>query len=68
MKGLRSEVMKRLHQMAWSTMGWLLIATNSTGQAGPDWMTVKDRTGTCQISVPKNWGNRSPWSKATGEF
>jgi len=56
MQGLRSEVMKRSLAMAWSTLVLSLIATNSTGQAGPDWMTVKDRTGTCQISVPKNWG------------
>lgn len=32
------------------------ISTTSAGQAGPDWVTTKDRTGVCQISVPKNWG------------
>jgi hypothetical protein len=32
------------------------ISTISAGQAGPDWTTTKDRTGVCQISVPKNWG------------
>jgi hypothetical protein len=32
------------------------ISTASAGQAGPDWLTTKDRTGVCQISVPKNWG------------
>ena len=45
----------------------LIISTNSAGQAGPDWTTTKDRTGVCQISVPKNWGQSVTLVKGTGK-
>jgi len=44
-----------------------LISTNSAAQAGPDWMTMKDRTGACQISVPKNWGQSITLIKGSGK-
>jgi len=46
----------------------LFISTNSPGQAGPDWTTTKDRTGTCQISVPKSWGQSVTLLKGSGRL
>ena len=43
-----------------------IITTNSAGQAGDDWTPTKDRTGACQISVPKNWGQSVTLVKASG--
>lgn len=41
------------------TCGLIVAAAasaTSAEQAGADWITTKDRTSVCQISVPKNWG------------
>ena len=43
-----------------------IITTNSAGQAGEDWTPTKDRTGTCQISVPKNWGQSVTLVRGSG--
>jgi hypothetical protein len=45
----------------------VVVSTNSTGQSGPNWTTTKDRTGSCQISVPKNWGQPVTLVKGTGK-
>lgn len=43
------------------------ISTNSAGQVGPDWITTKDRTGACQISIPKNWRQPVTLVKGNGK-
>jgi hypothetical protein len=45
----------------------VVVSSNSTAQADPDWTTMKDRTSSCQISVPKNWGQPVTLVKGTGK-
>lgn len=59
--------MHRAITMACGLIVATLISTNSAAQSGPDWMTMKDRTGACQISVPKNWGQSVTLVKGTGK-
>jgi hypothetical protein len=58
--------MNRLVTIACGLLVATLIPTNSVAQAGPDWMTTKDRTGSCQISVPRNWGQSATLVKSNG--
>jgi hypothetical protein len=59
--------MQRAITMACGLVAATLISTNCAAQSGPDWMTKKDRTGACQISVPKNWGQSVTLVKASGK-
>jgi hypothetical protein len=67
MKKLRR---RKVMQSSITTVCFLLvtsfISTNSGAQAGPDWVTTKDRTGACQISVPRNWGQSVTLFKGSG--
>ena len=59
--------MQRAITMACGLVVATLISTNCAAQSGPDWMTKKDRSGACQISVPKNWGQSVTLVKASGK-
>jgi hypothetical protein len=62
----RRKAMKPSIAMACCLIMGFIIATNSAGQVGVDWTTTKDRTGACQISVPKNWGQSITLVKGSG--
>ena len=38
------------------TFGLTLLCLTASLSAQPGWKVVKDRTNSCQISVPENWG------------
>lgn len=63
----RREVRNRSITMACCLVVAALISTNSGAQSGSDWVTKKDRTGACQISVPKNWGQSVTLVKGSGK-
>ena len=62
----KREAMKPSIAMACCLIVGSIIATNSAGQVGVNWTTTKDRTGACQISVPKNWGQSITLVKGSG--
>lgn len=66
MNGSGKQVLKCSMTIGCGLLVASLIATNSRGQAGPDWITTKDRTGACQISVPRNWGQSVVLIKGNG--
>jgi hypothetical protein len=45
----------------------VVVSPNSTAQVGTDWTTMKDRTSSCQISVPRNWGQPVTLVKGMGK-
>jgi hypothetical protein len=61
-----------LRSVAFSIIALLTFAAelsiNAAGQASPDWITNKDRTGACQIAVPKNWGQSVTLFKGMGKL
>ena len=53
----RRQLMRRSHiAIACGVIATAFTSITAAGQAGPDWTTTRDRTGVCQISAPKNWG------------
>ncbi|MBZ5688052.1 MAG: hypothetical protein LAP86_23810 [Acidobacteriia bacterium] len=50
-----------------ATLCFLLVTSFISAQARLDWVTTKDHTGACQISVPKNWGQSVTLVKGSGK-
>jgi len=60
-------MLKHKYSLAFALITFaFVVSRNSTAQVGTDWTAMKDRTSSCQISVPRNWGQPVTLLKGRG--